>query len=201
MLIVKKTGFFSANMLNSQSNLLQTRVIVQEFKHPKALKVFVITEMWERYGFYVVQTLLALFLALKFKWPDIKVYYLVASFTALNYLSPLVGGWVADHLIGQKRAILYGAFVLFLSYISLSFMHNELTLLISLAAIPVGTGLLKPNISSLLGHQYRAAPSQRESGFTIFYMGLAAGIILGTTLPSIISPVLTTCPFCTDNKV
>jgi proton-dependent oligopeptide transporter, POT family len=159
---------------------------VQAYKHPKSLKVFVITEMWERYGFYVVQTLLAIFLALQYKWPDKKVYYLVGSFTALNYLSPLVGGWIADHLIGQKRAILYGALVLFLSYLSLTFMHNELSLFMSLAGIPVGTGLLKPNISSLLGHQYRDDASQREGGFTIFYMGLAAGIILGTTLPSII---------------
>jgi POT family proton-dependent oligopeptide transporter len=173
-------------MLNSQTNLFYLRVIVREFKHPKVLKVFVFTEMWERYGFYVVQTLLALFLALQLKWPDEKVYYLVGSFTALNYLSPLLGGWIADHLIGQKRAILYGAFVLFLTYLSLTLMHNELSLFISLAGIPVGTGLLKPNISSLLGHQYSNAPSQRESGFTIFYMGLAAGIILGTTLPSII---------------
>lgn len=159
---------------------------MQEFKHPKSLKVFVITEMWERYGFYVIQTLLALFLALQFRWPDKKVYYLVGSFTALNYLTPLIGGWIADHLIGQKRAILYGAFVLFLSYLSLTFMHNELSLMISLAGIPVGTGLLKPNISSLLGYQYRDNAAQREGGFTIFYMGLAGGIILGTTLPSII---------------
>jgi len=159
---------------------------VQDLAHPKSLKVFVITEMWERYGFYVVQTLLALFLALQFKWPDKRVYYLVGSFTALNYLSPLIGGWIADHLIGQKRSILLGAFVLFLSYVSLSFMHNELSLLISLAGIPVGTGLLKPNISSLLGHQYQDNAAQREGGFTIFYMGLAGGIILGTTLPSII---------------
>ena len=159
---------------------------MQDFTHPKSLKVFVVTEMWERYGFYVIQTLLALFLALQFKWPDKEVYYLVASFTALNYLSPLIGGGIADHLIGQKRAILYGAFILFLSYFSLTFMHNELSLFISLAGIPVGTGLLKPNISSLLGHQYSDDASQREAGFTIFYMGLAGGIILGTTLPSII---------------
>ena len=89
-------------MLNSQTNLFDLRVIVQEFKHPKVLKVFVFTEMWERYGFYVVQTLLALFLALHFKWPDEKVYFLVGSFTALNYLSPLLGGWIADHLIVEQ---------------------------------------------------------------------------------------------------
>ena len=77
-------------------------------KHPKSLRVFFATEMWERYGFYVVQSLLALYLALHLKWSDKQVYALVGSFTALTYLSPLVGGWIADKLIGQKRAILLG---------------------------------------------------------------------------------------------
>ena len=156
-------------------------------KHPKSLSIFFATEMWERYGFYVVQSLLALYLALHFKWPDKQIYALVGSFTALTYLSPLVGGWIADKLIGQKRAILLGALVLFISYCLLSLVDNNLGLTASLAGIAVGTGLLKPNISSLLGNEYLASSARRESGFTIFYMGITTGIILGTTLPSILS--------------
>lgn len=152
--------------------------------HPSSLRVFFITEMWERYGFYVVQTLLALFLALHFNWPDKAVYTLVASFTALNYLSPLIGGWIADNLLGQKRTILTGAVILLLNYFSLSFMTSDHGLTFFLAGITVGTGLLKPNISSLLGNEYPEGSPGRESGFTIFYMGLALGIILGTILPS-----------------
>ena len=155
--------------------------------HPPSLRIFVVTEMWERYGFYVVQTLLALFLALHFKWPDKKIYFLVSSFTALNYLSPLVGGWIADHLLGQKRAIIVGAIVLLLSYVSLALMTSDHGLTLYLAGITVGTGLLKPNISSLLGNEYPEGSSGRDSGFTIFYMGLAGGIILGTILPSQLS--------------
>lgn len=153
-------------------------------KHPKSLGIFFATEMWERYGFYVVQSLLALYLALHFKWPDKKVYALVGSFTALTYLSPLIGGWIADKLIGQKRAVLLGALVLFISYCLLSLMENSFVLTFSLAGIAVGTGLLKPNISSLLGNEYPMGSARRESGFTIFYMGITTGIILGTTLPS-----------------
>ena len=153
-------------------------------KHPKTLRIFFTTEMWERYGFYVVQTLLALYLALHFSWPDKDVYELVGSFTALTYLSPVIGGWIADHLIGQKRAILLGAFVLLLSYFFLSLSHNNSSLCSCLAGIIVGTGLLKPNISSLLGNEYPEGSPNRESGFTIFYMGLTTGIIFGTTLPS-----------------
>lgn len=140
--------------------------------------------MWERYGYYVVQTLLALFLALHFKWPDKKIYFLVGSFTALNYLSPLVGGWIADSLLGQKRSVLVGAVVLLLSYVSLALMTSDHGLTLYLAGITVGTGLLKPNISSLLGNEYPVGSPKRDSGFTIFYMGLAGGIILGTILPS-----------------
>ncbi|MCH9689981.1 MAG: oligopeptide:H+ symporter [Gammaproteobacteria bacterium] len=140
--------------------------------------------MWERYGFYVVQTLLALYLALHFKWPDKQIYTLIGSFTALTYISPVLGGWIADHLIGQKRATFLGTFFLFFSYISLAVQSTADALPLSLAGIAVGTGLLKSNISSLLGNQYPKNSASRESGFTIFYMGITSGIILGTTLPS-----------------
>jgi POT family proton-dependent oligopeptide transporter len=140
--------------------------------------------MWERYGFYVVQTLLALYLALHFQWHDKRVYALVGSFTALTYISPLIGGWIADHLLGQKRAILLGAVVLLISYLAVSNVITDHGLTAALAGIAVGAGLLKPNISSLLGNEYPVGSPNRESGFTIFYMGLTTGIILGTTLPS-----------------
>ncbi|WP_133135431.1 peptide MFS transporter [Legionella rowbothamii] len=156
-------------------------------KHPKSLGIYFSTEMWERYGFYVVQSLLALYLALHFKWPDKQIYALVGSFTALTYLSPVVGGWIADKLIGQKRAVLLGAIVLFISYCLLSSVDSVNILTASLAGIAVGTGLLKPNISSLLGNEYLQGSARRESGFTIFYMGITSGIILGTTLPSILN--------------
>lgn len=156
---------------------------IQARNHPLSLRMFFATEMWERYGFYVIQTLLALYLALHFNWPDKKVYALVGSFTALTYLSPLVGGWIADHLLGQKRTILFGGLVLLVSYVLLSFTPSDDALNWSLAGIVVGTGLLKPNISSLLGNEYPTGSPYREKGFIIFYMGLNAGILLGTTLP------------------
>lgn len=154
------------------------------YEHPASLPVFFATEMWERYGFYVVQTLLALYLALHFKWPDKQIYILIASFTALTYISPVLGGWIADHLIGQKRATFLGAFFLFISYLFLTFQVTSDALPFALAGIAVGTGLLKSNICSLLGNQYPENSASRESGFTIFYMGITTGIILGSTLPS-----------------
>lgn len=153
-------------------------------KHPSSLRIFFITEMWERYGFYVVQSLLALYMAHYFQWQDNQVYALVGSFTAITYLSPFIGGFIADHLLGQKKTIILGAITLFLSYLILSLGDSETGLIGSLAGVAVGTGLLKPNISSLLGNEYPLDCPRRESGFTIFYMGITSGIILGTLLPS-----------------
>lgn len=153
-------------------------------QHPASLRVFFATEMWERYGFYVVQSLLALYMAMHFQWHDERVYALVGSFTALTYLSPVVGGWIADHLLGQKRAVIAGAIVLCFSYVLMTLLSSEIGLIAALSGVSVGTGLLKPNISSLLGNEYPIDSPNRESGFTIFYMGITTGIILGTTLPS-----------------
>jgi POT family proton-dependent oligopeptide transporter len=119
-----------------------------------------------------------------FEWNDRKVYALVSSFTAMTYLSPIIGGWIADNLLGQKNTILTGAVCLFFSYSTLTVVTSTFGLLAALAGIAVGTGLLKPNISSLLGNEYPIDSPKRESGFTIFYMGITTGIILGTTLPS-----------------
>ena len=99
MLIVKD----EATMINC-AQLINNKNAVQKANppHPPSLRTFFATELWERYGFYVVQTLLALYLALHFQWHDKRVYALVASFTALTYLSPVIGGWIADRLLGQN---------------------------------------------------------------------------------------------------
>jgi POT family proton-dependent oligopeptide transporter len=155
-----------------------------KINHPKSLRIFFATEMWERYGFYVIQTLLALYLTRHFNWNDKDIYALVGSFTALTYVSPVVGGWVADHLLGQKRTIITGGIILLICYFILGVITTDSLFIFSLAGIAVGTGLFKPNISSLLGNEYEEHSPQRESGFTIFYMGITTGIILGCTFPS-----------------
>lgn len=156
----------------------------QSNKSNRSLPIFFGTEMWERYGFYVVQSLLALYLALKVHMLDEKIYTLVGSFTALTYISPIMGGWIADHFLGQRKAVLAGGVFLFLAYLLLTFSLSITHLMLSFSGIAIGTGLLKPNISSLLGRQYLPSDPKRNSAFTIFYLGITTGIILGTTLPS-----------------
>lgn len=166
--------FFKVIIMESQSHT-----------HPDSLRTFFLTEMWERYGFYVVQTLLVLYLTFHFQWDDERAFELVGAFTALTYISSLAGGWVADHLLGQRVSIILATILLMLSYTILASLQSEHGLLISLAGICVGTGLLKPNISSLLGNEYPLQSSRREVGFTIFYIGITSGIILGSTLPNL----------------
>lgn len=137
--------------------------------------------MWERYGFYTVQTLIVLYLTVHFSWNDDSAYHLVGAFTALTYLAPVAGGYLADKFMGQRRAIFIGFFFLSIGYAILS---SGLNLIHGLSCIAVGTGFLKPNISSLLGNEYKASSPLRESGFTLFYLGITSGIILGTILPS-----------------
>lgn len=156
-----------------------------DYKHPDSLRTFFLTEMWERYGFYVVQTLLVLYLTFHFQWEDIRAFELVGAFTALTYISSLMGGWIADHLLGQKASIILATLILILSYSVLALLQSEAGLLIALAGVCVGTGLLKPNISSLLGNEYPLNSPRREVGFTIFYIGITSGIILGSTLPNL----------------
>lgn len=155
-------------------------------QHPKSLRIFFMSEMWERYGFYVVQTLLVLYLTFQYKWTDEQAFLLVGSFTAMTYISSLAGGWIADHLLGQKRAIVIATLILMISYTVLAIFQTRQGLLLSLAGICVGGGLLKPNISSLLGNEYPLNSPTRESGFTLFYIGITTGIFLGSTIPNLI---------------
>ena len=152
-------------------------------KRLPALKIFFATEMWERYGFYVVQSLLALYLLERFHLQDSVTYTIVGSFTALTYISPYIGGLLADQYLGHKRAVLWGAVILALSYLCMSLFHHLSATMLTLAGVSMGTGLLKPNISSLLGYQFKAGEIGRDSAFTLFYVGISIGIILGTTLP------------------
>ncbi|OGO93523.1 MAG: hypothetical protein A3F10_05725 [Coxiella sp. RIFCSPHIGHO2_12_FULL_42_15] len=153
-------------------------------QHPSSLWILSLTETWERYGFYAIQSLLALYLSMHLGLKDVDTYLLVGSFTALTYISPIIGGWIADHLLGQKKSVFIGAIVLLASYLGLAFNNSLHGIIYSLANIAVGTGLLKPNISSLLGRQYPVGDPKRNSGFTFFYMGINLGILFGTTLPS-----------------
>jgi proton-dependent oligopeptide transporter, POT family len=148
-----------------------------KFNHPKSLPFLFLTEMWERFGFYIVQGLLILYMTEYFAFSDKKSYSILGVYTALVYISPIIGGILADKLLGFPTAIIWGGFLLVTGYFMLAIPHVDHLFFPALATIVVGNGLFKPNISSILGSQYSASSPKRDAGFTIFYMGINLGIL------------------------
>jgi POT family proton-dependent oligopeptide transporter len=146
-------------------------------RHPRALPFLFLTEMWERFGFYVVQGMLILYLTQAFGFSDDKSYTIQGVFTALAYIAPMVGGLLADRFLGFKTAIYWGGAFLISGYALLALPFTGL-FYPALATIIIGNGLFKPNISSLLGTLYEPNDPRRDSGFTIFYVGINLGVLL-----------------------
>lgn len=145
--------------------------------HPKALPYLFLTEMWERFGFYVVQGMLVLYMSKGFGFSDDHSYIITGVFSALAYIAPFIGGSLADRLLGFKTSIILGGLFLSAGYAMLALPWVD-GFYFALATIIVGSGLFKPNISSLLGSLYGEHDLHRESGFTIFYVGINTGILL-----------------------
>jgi POT family proton-dependent oligopeptide transporter len=146
-------------------------------EHPRALPYLFLTEMWERFGFYVVQGMLVLYMTKSFGFSDSQSYTIMGVFSALAYISPFPGGFLADRVLGFRAAVIIGGFFLSAGYamLALPWTHE---FYLSLATIIVGNGLFKPNVSSLLGSLYEVGDPKREAGFTIFYMGINLGVLL-----------------------
>lgn len=151
-------------------------------QQPRALWALSLTEMWERFGLYMVQGLLIFFMTKQLNFPDNEAYSVMGQFTALVYISPILGGLCADRLLGFRHTILLGAYLLLIGYIILAFPFHkaDLTLFLGLGIIILGNGFLKPNISSFLGKFYQAEDPRRDAGFTIYYLLFNAGITLST---------------------
>lgn len=146
--------------------------------HPKALPYLFLTEMWERFGFYVVQGLLVLYMTEYFGFSDSSSYTILGVFTALAYISPLIGGFLASKVLGFKTSIIWGGLFLVLGYSLLALPFAQTLIYPALATIVIGNGLFKPNISSVLGTQYSSDDPRRDAGFTIFYIGINIGAFL-----------------------
>ncbi len=149
------------------------------FGQPRGLSTLFFTEMWERFSYYGMRAILMLFMTtavvkggLGFT-PD-KAGPIYAMYTAMVYLASVPGGWIADNLLGQRRAVLYGGIVIMLGHILLA-MHGLVFFYSGLCCVVIGTGLLKPNISVIVGALYDEEDKRRDSGFSIFYMGINIG--------------------------
>ncbi len=149
---------------------------------PKALIPLSLTEMWERFGLYIVQGLLIFYMIKVLGFIDLKAYAVMGQFTALVYIAPVLGGLCADRLLGLRKTILLGAYLLIAGYILLAFPFaaKETAMYLGLSVVIIGNGFLKPNISSFLGRFYHENDTRRDSGFTIYYMVFNLGITFAT---------------------
>jgi amino acid/peptide transporter (Peptide:H+ symporter), bacterial len=152
-------------------------------KHPEGLKTLFLTEMWERMSFYGMRGILVLFMTATILDGGLQIDTVSASaiygiYASSVYLVALLGGWIADRHIGQQNAILYGGFIIMLGHFLLA-ITNIQTFYLGLIFVVLGTGLLKPNISAIVGGLYENNLEQKESGFTLFYMSINIGSILG----------------------
>src|SRR3954452_21514342 len=155
--------------------------------HPRGLSTLFFTEMWERFSYYGLRPLLVLFMSAAlmqggFGFDRGQASAIVGIYAASVYLASLPGGWVADRLLGLRRAILYGAVCISAGHISIglsAFANSRLPFFLGLVLIVCGTGLLKPNISAIVGDLYPEGGARRDAGFSIFYMGINLGSFLG----------------------
>jgi len=156
------------------------------FGHPKGLATLFTTEMWERFSYYGLRPLLVLFMSAAlldggFGFTRGQASAIVGIYGAFVYLMSLPGGWVADRWLGLRRAIFFGAVLIALGHLSigLSAFAGKVPFFAGLVLIVLGTGLLKPNISAIVGDLYPEGGARRDAGFSIFYMGINFGAFFG----------------------
>lgn len=158
--------------------------------HPRGLSILFLTEMWERFSYYGMRALLIFYLTKHFLMSDKDSFLLFASYASLVYAMPIIGGLLADRYLGARKAVTIGALFLCLGHLTMAFegeaaFHNGTevirdqfalnTLYLALALIIVGVGFLKANISAMVGKLYSQNDTRRDSGFTLFYMGINLG--------------------------
>ena len=148
-------------------------------KQPKGLYFLFTVELWERYAFYTVNGLLILYLSKALLFSDDKAYSLFAAFSALIWLTPSIGGFLADRFLGFRKVLVVGGLLLASGYALLA-IHNQHAFYIAMSFLLIGNGFFKPCIEGLLGSLYDGAKdSRRDGGFTIYYMGINLGGMLG----------------------
>ncbi len=156
------------------------------FGHPMGLLTVSFTEMWERMSYYGMRALLVLFMTAAIAEGGLAIGTATAVaiyglYTASVYFMGLPGGWIADRMIGSQKAIWYGGIIIMCGHIVLA-IPNDKTFFLGLILVVLGTGLLKPNISAIVGQLYGSADPHRDSGYAIYYLGINIGSLIGYTI-------------------
>jgi POT family proton-dependent oligopeptide transporter len=162
--------------------------------HPTGLFILFLTEMWERFSYYGMRALLVLYLTKHFLFDREAAYGLYGAYTTLVYITPVIGGYLADRYLGARKAVTIGAVFLVLGHLGMAIEGDPVkpgevadgsilnVFYFSLALIIVGVGFLKANISTIVGSLYKKTDKRRDSAFTIFYVGINTGAFLGALI-------------------
>lgn len=157
---------------------------------PSGLFFLFFTEMWERFSFYGMRVLLVQFLTAEillgdpkggWGWTSEQATALYGTYAMLLYLTPVLGGIIADKYLGTRRAVIIGSIIMTIGQLCL-FLHSTTMFFVGLTCLVVGVGLFKPNVPSILGEMFKDHPDKKDSAYTIFYMGVNAGAFLGMML-------------------
>ena len=164
------------------------------FGHPKGLFTLFFTEFWERFSYYGMRAILVFYIYYEVSdgglgLPESTALSIMSIYGSLVYMSGIIGGWLADRIFGTQKAIFYGGILIMLGHIALAIPGNVSLFFISMVLIILGTGLLKPNVSSVVGDIYSEEDQRRDSGFSIFYMGINLG---GFLAPLIVGALMDT---------
>ncbi|RZK79669.1 MAG: MFS transporter [Pedobacter sp.] len=171
--------------LDSQNNFFENKVL----GHPAGLFVLFFTEMWERFSYYGMRALLVLFLTSSLTdinpgwgWPRAHALAIYGSYTGLAYLTPILGGYIADRIIGFRWAVIVGALLMTLGHLSMAIEIHQSFMYLGLCLLVIGNGFFKPNMTSIVAQMYKKHPEKKDGAYTIFYMGVNSGAFLGMLL-------------------
>ncbi|MGH7670641.1 MAG: peptide MFS transporter [Gemmatimonadaceae bacterium] len=148
------------------------------FGHPRGLSTLFFTEMWERFSYYGMRAFLILYMVHVLKFDDAHAGSIYGTYTGSVWAATIFGGIIADRWLGQYKSVLIGGIIIAMGHFTLAF-HPLWTFYAGLALIVVGTGLLKPNVSGIVGSLYETNDARRDAGFSIFYMGINLGAAIG----------------------
>ena len=143
--------------------------------NPRSLSTLFFTEMWERFSYYGMRALLVLYLVNSLNYSESEALHIYAVYTGLVYLTPLIGGYLADRFLGTQKSIFIGGLTMMIGHFLMAFPDY---LYLAIGMLIIGNGYFKPNISSLLGRLYKLNDLRRDSGFSIFYVGINLGAFL-----------------------
>jgi len=173
-------------MNDKKTHYFDTKVLGQ----PSGLFFLFFTEMWERFSFYGMRVLFIQFLTAEillgdpkggWGWTSEQATALYGTYAMLLYLTPVLGGIIADKYLGTRRAVIIGSIIMTIGQLCL-FLHSTTMFFVGLTCLVIGVGLFKPNVPSILGEMFKDHPDKKDSAYTIFYMGVNAGAFLGMML-------------------